>query len=107
MADHGWGSAAPADAGDAAGGAFNTGDMQAALPAQDANGIKTAPGWVPATPYDYKAYGKDGEHEWESNAAVYEWDGDTGDIGPEFPALEVELFGEPGERTGHGIDFSK
>ena len=56
---------------------------------------------------DYKAFGPDAVHEWEGNAKVYEWDGEEGDIGPEFPALEVELFGEPGSRAKQGIDFSK
>lgn len=56
---------------------------------------------------DYKAFGPDAFHEWEGNAKVYEWDGEEGDIGPEFPALEVELFGEPGSRAKQGIDFSK
>lgn len=68
---------------------------------------KTADGWVPPTPYDYEALGGEAAHEWESNAAIYEWDGEEGDIGPEHPALEKELFGEPGNRVVQGIDFSK
>lgn len=29
---------------------------------------------------------------WASNAAVYEWQDDYGDVGPAIPALEQELF---------------
>ncbi|AEO65101.1 uncharacterized protein THITE_2043513 [Thermothielavioides terrestris NRRL 8126] len=116
MSDHGWVTTSPpAGAGDCiaaqAAGVFTTDEMRAALPA---NGNNTAdkkpeapPGWVAATPYDYNAYADSGAHEWESNAAKYEFDGETGDVGPEFPDLEIELFGEPGTRAKEGIDFSK
>ncbi len=114
MADYGWGAAPPTPDGDFAApaqaeGAFNTGEMQQALPAAGNNGPtrETPDGWVQATPYNYQEYGKDASGEWASNAQVYEWDGETGDIGPEFPALETELFGEPGQRGKQGIDFAK
>ncbi|KAI0476139.1 P-loop containing nucleoside triphosphate hydrolase protein [Xylariaceae sp. FL0804] len=55
--------------------------------------------------YDYSE-GNDG-HEWGSSMAVYEWDGDEGDIGPEHPELEQVLFGDPDQREPQGIDFSK
>ncbi|KAK3363496.1 P-loop containing nucleoside triphosphate hydrolase protein [Lasiosphaeria hispida] len=62
-------------------------------------------GWVAPKPYDYTD--KD-PNEWESNARVYEWDGDVGDVGPEFPDLELQLFGPQGSREPtHGIDFSR
>src|SRR5690348_6780940 len=49
-----------------------------------------------------------GEREWAGNARVYEWDGEDGEIGPEFPDLELELFGEPSRRGETlGVDFSK
>lgn len=48
------------------------------------------------------------DRKWGGNAAVYEWDGDEGDIGPENPELEVMLFGPPEERHGTaGLDISK
>ncbi|KAI1768190.1 DEAD-domain-containing protein [Hypoxylon sp. FL1150] len=48
------------------------------------------------------------DREWGGNAAVYEWDGDEGDIGPENPKLEVMLFGPPEERRSTaGLDISK
>ncbi|KAI0019896.1 P-loop containing nucleoside triphosphate hydrolase protein [Xylariomycetidae sp. FL0641] len=61
--------------------------------------------WVEKTAYDY-ADNDDG-HEWESTAAIYEWDGDEGEIGPEHPGLEIQLFGKPEERDPSGIDFRR
>jgi len=106
--------------------AFDTGDMSAALPPQyggdTAEPVKSqatdeddrqkimAAGWVAPTPYDYSKYSSapapTDKETWESNAAVYEWDGEEGDIGPEYPALELQLFGEPDKRENTGIDFS-
>ncbi|KAK4102079.1 DEAD-domain-containing protein [Parathielavia hyrcaniae] len=120
MANNGWGPTPheKADSAEAA-GAFNTADMQTALPANGGNNgtdnRANADRWVAVTPYDYSAYGTNEGHEWEGNARVYEWDGEEGDIGPEFPALEIELFGDPTTRgegnnrvgEGMGIDFSK
>ncbi len=109
MADHNWGQTpSSADVG-ASDGAFNTTDMQAALPTNgtEVKKAETPAGWVEPIPINYDAFGKDAEHEWEGNARVYEWDGETGDIGPEFPDLEVQLFGEPGKPAKHGLDFSR
>ncbi|KAK0729813.1 P-loop containing nucleoside triphosphate hydrolase protein [Lasiosphaeris hirsuta] len=62
-------------------------------------------GWVAPKPYDYTT---EDPNEWESNARVYEWDGEVGDVGPEFPDLELQLFGPKGNREPtHGIDFSR
>ncbi|KAK4124996.1 DEAD-domain-containing protein [Parathielavia appendiculata] len=112
MADNGWGPTPHEEAVSAqAAGAFDTADMQNALPANGGNDDtdkKADTGrWVEATPYDYSAYCTNEGHEWEGNARVYEWDGEEGDIGPEFPALEIELFGDPAKRVSAGIDFSK
>lgn len=114
MADHGWTPTSAVTAGEAqaaqSADAFDTTKMQSAL-LGDGNNSSAKPeppaGWVAATPYDYNAYTAGGEHDWESNAKKYEFDGETGDVGPEFPALEIELFGEPGNRAKKGIDFSK
>lgn len=65
--------------------------------------------WGEAQPYNYARYDENNmDHEWEGNAQVYEYAGEDGEIGPEIPALEIQLFGEP-ERRGFtaGIDFSK
>ncbi|KAL2180830.1 P-loop containing nucleoside triphosphate hydrolase protein [Thermothelomyces heterothallicus CBS 202.75] len=87
-------------------GVFGTTQLKEALPTNGSKKTETPAGWVQPTAYDYTAYGRDSGHEWDSNARVYEWDGEDGDLGPEVPALEVELFGEPGKRNNRGIDFS-
>lgn len=92
-------------------GAFGISELREALPANgknlEAKKPAAPPGWVEATPYDYNFFGINGAHDWDGNARVYEWDGEEGDVGPEHPELEIELFGEPGKRAKHGIDFSK
>lgn len=59
------------------------------------------------TQYDYDTFVSRGG-EYDGNARVYHWDGEEGDIGPEFPELEAELFGPPDKRDlPQGIDFSR
>lgn len=114
MADNNWNVPTPGvQSGDVNvardAGIFGTTQLKEALSTNGTNGSKkteTPAGWVQPTAYDYTAYGRDSGHEWDSNARVYEWDGEHGDIGPEVPVLEVELFGEPGKRNNRGIDFS-
>lgn len=49
------------------------------------------------TTYNYEEYEtRDGEYD--GNARVYHWDGEEGDLGPEFPELELEIFGPPDQR---------
>ena len=62
-------------------------------------------GWVQAAPYQYDELAN-GNTEWDGQAVIYEWDGEEGDIGPEYPDLEVQLFGPVEERGRRGIDFS-
>lgn len=59
------------------------------------------------TQYDYENLnGRDGDYD--GNAQVYHWDGEEGDLGPEFHELEAELFGPPEKRDlPQGIDFSR
>lgn len=98
--------------------AFETSDLQAALSDEKNNDASNdsappvvvqqvvppqIPGWVPAMPYDYT----DAQNEWEGDARVYEWDGEQGEIGPEHPELELQLFGDPANREHHGIDFTR
>lgn len=47
--------------------------------------------------YDYEGF-VDRDGEYDGNARVYHWDGDEGDLGPEFPELELEIFGPPDQR---------
>jgi len=73
--------------------------------------IKAA-GWITQVPYDYAKYApgiNPSEYDqWDGSAKIYEWDGENGDLGPVFPELELELFGDPKMRgTTAGIDFSK
>lgn len=69
---------------------------------------KPAPeGWIDSKPMNYEEFSAEAAHDWDSNARVYEWDGEQGDVGPEYPELELELFGEPSTRVSHGLDFSK
>ncbi|KAJ4388357.1 hypothetical protein N0V85_007637 [Neurospora sp. IMI 360204] len=125
MADNAWG-ATPA-ATEAEAGAWGTSDLQSALPETNGhsghadpdsnNGEDGGPapvvqvvppkleGWVEATPYEYDEFANR-ETEWDGQARIYEWDGEEGDIGPEFPELEVQLFGPVEERGRRGIDFS-
>lgn len=132
--DSGWGngaapSASPGKTSDD--NAFDTTNMSAALP--DVNNVNTqasshavnksngdsqsgdtkpgdaaaAHGWVPPKEYDYGEYVTPGG-EFEGNVTVYHWDGEEGDIGPEFPQLEAELFGPPDRRElPQGIDFTR
>lgn len=118
MADHGWGpTPAHADAGEGVAApsadAFATAELQQALPVTGNGNVGNDPlmpeTWngTEQTGYDYEAFAGRDNHDWEGNAKVYEWDGQEGDIGPEFPELEVQLFGNPNNRARPGIDFSK
>lgn len=107
-----------------ANGVFETSAMSAALPSDnvgvsqpanttsistsaDPSGDGPAGAWVKPEEYDYGEYATSGG-QFDGNVAVYHWDGEEGDIGPEFPQLEAELFG-PSERRElpQGIDFTK
>jgi ATP-dependent RNA helicase DDX3X len=44
--------------------------------------------------------------EWASNAQIYEWNDDFGDVGPKFPELEKQLFGSE-NHVKAGIKFSE
>jgi ATP-dependent RNA helicase DDX3X len=86
-------------------------------------------GWVTKTEYDYQTYLKSSKEladsqitavtagnisdavggirqgDWASNAAIYTWDDDYGDVGPKFPELERQLFGsEYHVKTGIAFD---
>lgn len=90
-------------------------------------------GWTEAEAYDYAAYNKTFKEiadenaqssmedpsvgiqgavgglrpgEWSGNAAVYEWEGEVGDIGPPHPDLEKQLFSSE-FHVKAGIQFQK
>lgn len=73
---------------------------------------------VEKTPYDYETYIKGNkelhdenlangvaEGQWSSDAARYEWSDEFGDVGPEFPELEAQLFNSD-IHVKTGLDFS-
>lgn len=107
--------------GGEAANAWNVSEMKTALPEEGAHGtqpatgaahgqdmpVNMAEGWVDAQPYNYEAYATASAATWDGNARVYEFDGEAGEVGPEYPELELELFGDPKTRVSHGIDFSK
>ncbi|KAM4065114.1 DEAD/DEAH box helicase [Hirsutella rhossiliensis] len=66
-------------------------------------------GWVQQQATDYTAVeAAENMHTWDGNAPVYQWSDEFGDVGPRFPHLELELFGDPAtrhERTG--LDFAR
>ena len=82
---------------------FSTQAMARALPAVDDDKP-----WAPPQPIDYEALTKaPADQQWDGFAPVYEWSEEYGDVGPEMPALEEELFGLPAERKSKaGLDFS-
>lgn len=46
--------------------------------------------------------------EWGCNARAYTWQDEYGDVGPKYPELELELFGDPATRHDRiGLDFSR
>ncbi|KAH6671917.1 P-loop containing nucleoside triphosphate hydrolase protein [Halenospora varia] len=66
-------------------------EKEAHAVAKGEEGAVTAPD-APATE-DQGAVGGIAIGEWAGNAAVYEWKEEFGDVGPEFPQLEKQLFG--------------
>ena len=65
--------------------------------------------WAEPQAVDYTALASQNyDQGWGCNARPYEWKDEYGDVGPKFPELELELFGDPStrhERTG--LDFSQ
>ncbi|KAK4165751.1 putative ATP-dependent RNA helicase [Cladorrhinum sp. PSN259] len=100
-------------------GAFSTAEMSAAIN-DTSNGIEAQnpadtttasyaaakDGWAKPEAYKYDELANDADHDWEGNARVYEFEGEIGDVGPEFPDLELQLFGDSTIRKSEGIDFS-
>ncbi|KAI0883750.1 P-loop containing nucleoside triphosphate hydrolase protein [Annulohypoxylon maeteangense] len=93
---------------------WGTSGKQPALPEQAAgpstseepkHPAQPAGDWGQAFHYDYTE--TDVDRQWGGNGAVYEWQGEEGDLAPEDPILEAQLFGEPDMRFGAGLDISK
>ncbi|KAI1212615.1 DEAD-domain-containing protein [Annulohypoxylon truncatum] len=89
-------------------------DMKAALPEQAAGSSKSEAPKRPekpvgdwGQPFNYDYTETDVDRQWGGNGAVYEWQGEEGEVAPENPELEIQLFGAPDERFGAGLDISK
>lgn len=89
-------------------------DDQADVPTAPAPALRAVPepveGWVEAEAVDYSAMeSTSATHTFGGNAAIYEWNDEYGDVGPKFPELEIDLFGDPESRDKGpvGLDFSK
>jgi ATP-dependent RNA helicase DDX3X len=61
-----------------------------------------AQGWAQGEALDYERYAltnqqlaEQPEVTWAATASRYEWNDEYGDVGPPFPDLEFELFGDP------------
>ncbi|KAF4978583.1 hypothetical protein FZEAL_5055 [Fusarium zealandicum] len=65
--------------------------------------------WAQPQAVDYTAMSSQNyDQGWGCSARSYEWKDEYGDVGPKYPELELELFGDPStrhERTG--LDFSR
>ncbi|KAF4345965.1 ATP-dependent RNA helicase [Fusarium beomiforme] len=98
---------------------FGTAAMSEALPSADQNDKAPTPGtkgydasqgrWTKPEAFDYTsmAEGSAGQ-EWGCNARAYAWQDEYGDVGPRYPELELELFGDPSTRHDRvGLDFSR
>ncbi|OLN97264.1 ATP-dependent RNA helicase DED1-like protein 2 [Colletotrichum chlorophyti] len=90
---------------------FETNEMKSALPSETSdNKNAEVKNWVQPLPYNYEELAQQGPGDvidWEGNGAIYEWTDEFGDVGPKFPELEYQLFGDPDTRRDHtGIDFS-
>ncbi|RAL05149.1 DEAD/DEAH box helicase [Aspergillus ibericus CBS 121593] len=86
---------------------------ESTLPTEAASAAREK-GWTTPERYDYEKYtatvaplgpshnnGEESLPEWAAQAAKYEWRDDYGDVGPENPALEEQLYrGEYINRTG-------
>lgn len=82
----------------------------AKMSATDSKEEPAEQGWAKPEAYEYEKYNTTSEDPrgWDGSARVYEWDGMEGDVGPEYPELEIELFGPPEDRSQvKGIDFSQ
>ncbi|KAK7426764.1 hypothetical protein QQZ08_006800 [Neonectria magnoliae] len=69
----------------------------------------TEPKWTEPQSIDYTALSSENPNQvWGSDARVYDWKDEFGDVGPKYPELELELFGEPSTRKEQtGLDFSR
>ncbi|KAK2478100.1 hypothetical protein H9L39_10588, partial [Fusarium oxysporum f. sp. albedinis] len=65
--------------------------------------------WTEPQAIDYTSMATGGgDQQWGCNARAYAWQDEYGDVGPKYPELELELFGDPTIRHDRvGLDFSQ
>jgi hypothetical protein len=77
---------------------FDTAALSGALNETDQTAFKDKAeeaGWVGTVPVNYNLQQSSREDElaaYAASSAVYEWDDEYGDVGPEVPQLEEQLF---------------
>ncbi|KAI1881887.1 hypothetical protein JX265_000713 [Neoarthrinium moseri] len=112
----GWGNGADTRSGDNGDGLGASEEKPAPPPLPWEHREAPKSDWVKKTAYNYANYNDDGAGapdvtvttvDWESNAQVYHYDGEEGDVGPVHTQLETILFGNEDERDPTGIDFTK
>ncbi|KAF1854885.1 hypothetical protein Lal_00008680 [Lupinus albus] len=98
---------------------FGTAAMSEALPGADQKDQSVTPGtqgydasqgkWTEPQAIDYSSMtAGGGDQQWGCNARAYAWQDEYGDVGPKYPELELELFGDPTTRHDRvGLDFSQ
>ncbi|KAF5670610.1 ATP-dependent RNA helicase [Fusarium heterosporum] len=64
--------------------------------------------WTEPQAIDYSSMATGNpDQTWGCNVRTYEWQDEYGDIGPKYPELELDLFGDPATRHDRkGLDFS-
>ncbi|KAM0252695.1 hypothetical protein ACHAP5_000987 [Fusarium lateritium] len=76
----------------------------------DSHGYDASRGrWAEPQAIDYTSMATGNpSQEWGCNARAYAWQDEYGDVGPKYPELELELFGDPATRHERiGLDFSR
>ncbi|EGU78484.1 hypothetical protein FOPG_00769 [Fusarium oxysporum f. sp. conglutinans race 2 54008] len=98
---------------------FGTAAMSEALPSAGQKDQTATPGtqgydasqgkWTEPQAIDYTSMATGGgDQQWGCNARAYAWQDEYGDVGPKYPELELELFGDPTIRHDRvGLDFSQ
>jgi ATP-dependent RNA helicase DDX3X len=92
------GVAVPQDSNDGHQDTFDTTALAGALNEADEAAFKDKAqeaGWVGTIPVNYNVQQSNREDElaaYAASSAVYEWDDEYGDVGPEVPQLEEQLF---------------
>lgn len=104
------------DTGEMAEALADTTNVQLTLKKEEARKVAQEKGWVEPSNFNYAQYNSSGgasgeatdvpDEEWAHTAVKYEWKEEYGDLGPEIPELEDQLFRSQ-YLTRMGIKFNK